>query len=265
VTDRLSRRELLKAAGVAGVAATVPEDAAAQAPSDGEVPVRPLQRGAIAPPAGPSRIAERGVLFFFNDEEANFVDAAVGRLIPDDPEWPGAAWAGVLNFIDRQLAAAYGAGARMYLKGPWVPHAPPQQGYQLRFTPAELYRIGIEEVRQAVRALYNGREFWQLAPPIIDDVLKGLESGQMALPSMPSPVFFETLLANTVEGFFADPAYGGNRDMISWRMIGFPGAYAQYVDLVEAYDLTYTRPPIGIGNQEARLLHIAGHANHGPK
>jgi gluconate 2-dehydrogenase gamma chain len=93
------------------------------------------------------------------------------------------------------------------------------------------------------------------------EVLKELESGQIRLPSLPSPVFFETLLANTVEGFFSDPAYGGNRGMAGWRMIGFPGAYAQYADLVEAYDLPYTRPPIGIGDEAARQAHLRMH-NH---
>lgn len=257
MTDKLSRRDLLKAASVASVAAAAPETAYAQtAPQQQPAPAAPT----LSPRQ--NQPVERGVLFFFNDEEANFIEAAVERLIPADPEWPGAAWAGVLNFIDRQLAAAYGAGARMYLKGPWVPDAPPQQGYQLRYAPAELYRIGIEETRRHVREANNGREFWELGIPAMDAVLSGLESGEIALPSIPSPVFFETLLANTIEGYFADPAYGGNREMVSWRMIGFPGAYAQYVDLVELHGLPYTRPPISIGNQEARREHISSHGGH---
>lgn len=251
-----SRRDLLKTAGAAGAAAAAPrlESAHAQqvAPTTG-----------VAPPAAsvpePSATRQPGVLFFFNDVEARFVEAAVERLIPAEPDWPGAGWAGVLNFIDRQLAGAYGVGARMYLKGPWVPEAPPQQGYQLRYTPAELYRIGIAEARAYVSARYGGREFWDLAPAVMDEALAALESGAARLPSVPSPVFFETLLANTVEGFFADPAYGGNREMIGWRMVGFPGAYAQYVDLVELYDLPYTRPPISIGDTAARLAHIRSH------
>ena len=50
----------------------------------------------------------------------------------------------------------------------------------------------------------------------------------------------------TLEGYFSDPAYGGNRDMIGWRMVGFPGAYAQYVELVDVHDLAYSRAPISI-------------------
>jgi gluconate 2-dehydrogenase gamma chain len=51
---------------------------------------------------------------------------------------------------------------------------------------------------------------------------------------------------NTFQGYFADPIYGGNRDMAAWRMIGFPGAYAQYVELVDAHDRPFRRPPMSI-------------------
>ena len=254
MSDAVSRRDLLKVAGAAGAAVTIPAAGHAQ-------PQTPLHHhhpasstGTVAAPA-----ADEGVLFFFNDEEARFVRLAVERLIPEDSEGPGAGRAGVLYFIDGQLASAYGAGARMYLKGPWVPNATPQQGYQLRFSPAELYRVGIEETRAHVRGAYGGREFWDLGEPVMDDVLRGLEKGTIDLPSLPAPVFFETLLANTVEGFFADPAYGGNRDMVGWRMVGFPGAYAQFADLVDVYEHRYTREPISMANQTARRAHIAGH------
>jgi gluconate 2-dehydrogenase gamma chain len=259
--DNVSRRDLLKAAGVAGAAATVPAAAhsagqhLAQAPGHGDHASHAASAGNSAKP----NATQQGVLFFFNDEEGRFIKAAIDRLIPADPDWPGAAEAGVLEFIDRQLAGAFGTGARMYLKGPWAENAPPQQGYQLRFTPAELYRIGIEETRANVRDANNGREFWDLDTTALDQVLKDLESGTIQLSSLPSPVFFETLLANCIEGFFADPAYGGNRDMVGWRMVGFPGAYAQFLDLVDVYDMPYTRKPIGMADQEARHAHISTH------
>jgi gluconate 2-dehydrogenase gamma chain len=220
-----------------------------------------MEHGGAPAAAGTSgREAGQGgghAFFFFNDEEARFVEAAVDRLIPAD-EWAGAKEAGVLVYIDRQLAGAYGVGARMYLKGPWVPEAPPEQGYQLRHPPAELYRIGIAESRSYVRDEFGDKELWELAPEQIDSVLSALESGDASLPSIPSPVFFETLLANTVEGYFADPVYGGNRDMASWRMIGFPGAFAQYLELVDQHGYVYDRPPIGIAG--AALAHHHGTA-----
>lgn len=243
--DSFSRRNLLKSAGLAGAAAALPVRASA-AQSNGDQGSA-TNSGA----ASNSPDALGSFLFFFNTEEARFVEAAVDRLIPADDKWGGAKQAGVLYFIDRQLASGYGAGAQMYLDGPWDPNAPPQQGYQLRYSPKELYRTAIGEVRAAVRDAHNKQEFWDLSPDVMDQVLSGLEHGQIELKSVPSPVFFETLLANTIEGYFADPAYGGNRDMIAWKMIGFPGAYAQYVGLVDKYDLHYTREPLSLAGVAA--------------
>jgi len=243
MTSEVSRRTLFKAAGLAGIAgaaAVVPQPVLAQS-SDVSAPPRSTEKD--------------DVLFFFNEEEAAFLRAAVDRLIPPDDKWPGAADAGVVTYIDRQLASSYGAGAKMYLAGPWVPDAPAEQGYQLRFTPAELYRVALGEIAEAVAKTHDGKSFAELSGDDMDQVLKGLESGDLQLPSVSSPVFFETLLANTIEGWFADPAYGGNRDMAGWRMIGFPRAYAQYIDVVEQHGLDYTRPPISIADAPARHMH----------
>ncbi len=241
----VSRRSLLKAAGLSGVALAGPSAAASaqQHPS-----VAPADVSAAARPPD--------VLLFLDDEEARFLESAIDTLIPADPQWAGAVGAGVLTYIDRQLAGSYGAGDRMYLAGPWPEEALPEQGYQLRHTPAALYRLAIGEIREAVRARSGGAEFWDLPPARKEDILRALESGDLALPSLPAAVFFETLLANTIEGYFADPAHGGNRDMVSWRMLGFPGAYAQFIDLVEAHGVAYEREPIGLGNDAARKRHL---------
>jgi gluconate 2-dehydrogenase gamma chain len=243
MTSEVSRRTLIKAAGVAGVSAVAPATADAQETA----------------PAAPAARVEEEVLFFFSEQEAAFVRAAVDRLIPPDPVWPGAAAAGVVVYIDRQLASGYGAGAKMYLKGPWVPDAPTEQGYQLRFSPAELYRVAIREIGEAVAGTSDGRAFHELGAARMDEILKALETGDLTLPSVPSPVFFETLLANTIEGWFADPAYGGNRGMVGWRMIGFPGAYAQYLDLVDQHGIAFEREPISIADSHARQAHLSAH------
>jgi gluconate 2-dehydrogenase gamma chain len=54
--------------------------------------------------------------------------------------------------------------------------------------------------------------------------LKRLEAGGKDLAGVPGDLFFEHLWEVTLEGYFSDPVYGGNRGLISWRMIGFPGA-----------------------------------------
>ncbi len=71
---------------------------------------------------------------------------------------------------------------------------------------------------------HQHREWIPIVPNDQDIVLKGLESGSIELKDVKSASFFALLLANTQEGFFADPIYGGHRDMAGWRMIGFPGA-----------------------------------------
>lgn len=230
-----SRRDVIKGSGLVGVTAAV---AAAHA--------QPPERNDDA-------VNARDVLAFFTSEEAEFVTSAVARLIPPDEQWGGAEEAGVLYYIDGQLAGAYGAGARMYLDGPWDPDAPPQQGYQLKYSPAELYRVAIREIRDHVREVHGGREFTELADAEQDELLTDLERGRVELPSLPAPVFFETLLANTVEGFFSDPAYRGNRNMLAWRMIGFPGAYAQYLSLVDQHGYELRREPLGIAGTQAAL------------
>jgi len=59
--------------------------------------------------------------------------------------------------------------------------------------------------------------------------------------------FFEQILNNTREGFLSDPVYGGNRGMVGWQMIGFPGARYDYRDWVERHNERYPLPPVGIG------------------
>jgi gluconate 2-dehydrogenase gamma chain len=177
---------------------------------------------------------------FFSARDGEFITAAVDRLIPPD-RWAGAAQAGVPIYIDRQLAGPYGAGARMYLQGPIV-RGTPQQGYQLGMTPAQLYRAALDGLQPHLQ----GRAFGQRSADEQDAFLKRLEAGELMLGPVPSAVFFETLLANTIEGFFADPIYGGNRDMVGWRMIGFPGAYAAFAQWVDNHGMQFDRPPVSI-------------------
>src|SRR5260370_36328393 len=87
--------------------------------------------------------------------------AAVARLIPADDRWPGAVEAGVPNFIDKQLGGAWGAGERLYRSGPWQPGTP-SQGYQLPFTPAELFKKAIDAINKEFAA--SGTPFANMSP-----------------------------------------------------------------------------------------------------
>jgi len=183
---------------------------------------------------------------FFNEQEAAFIDAATARLIPADDAGPGAREAGVPQYIDRQLAGAWGAGERLYRSGPW--HAgEPTQGYQLPHTPAELFRKALRGIAQDVRK-QRGADFEALSEADQDAYLTSLQDEKRDLDGVPSDVFFATLLEATLEGFFSDPVYGGNRDMVSWKMIGFPGAYANYYHLVDRHGMAFDQPPVGLAD-----------------
>jgi len=228
--SEISRRTMLKVIGALGPSTMLPAKAALAAGVSSDT----------APPA----------YRFFNADEAAFIEAAVSRLIPAEEQWPGALEAGVPNFIDLQLAGAWGAGERLYRSGPWQ-HGTKTQGYQLPFTPAELFHKAIG----AINKESAGAPFATMSSDQQDSFLENLQSGGKDLGGVPSEVFFEQLWELTLEGFFSDPVYGGNRDMVAWRMIGFPGAYASYYDLVDQHGIKIERPPTSLAEDASRHVH----------
>ena len=174
---------------------------------------------------------------YLSPQEVRFLDAAVERLIPTDELGPGAKEAGVSCYIDRQLCSMWGMHGRNYRSGPWL-EGTPEQGFQSRLIPQEIYRIGIQEINLYCRSKYD-KYFEFLSAAQQDEVLQALEQDQVALPSMSSKLFFDLLWRNTEEGFFADPMYGGNRDKVGWKLLGFPGvasgAYREHLGNPELY------------------------------
>jgi gluconate 2-dehydrogenase gamma chain len=187
---------------------------------------------------------------FFNEAEWRFVNAATDRLIPSNNDGPGALELHVPEFIDRQMETDYGHGARWYLQGPFDPDATFTLGYQLRYSPRDLYRAAIAEVNVWCRKAH-GTPFAELDGSTRDEVLGLLQKGSIALPSVKASEFFIQLLANTKEGYFADPMYGGNRNMGSWKMIGFPGARADFKDWMTQPGKVYPLGPVSILGEKA--------------
>jgi len=175
-----------------------------------------------------------------------FVTAAVARLIPDEGDGPGGIAAHVPEFIDRQLELPYGFGAFMYLKGPFVAGTAPSLGYQLRYAPRDIYRLGIADANAAARQAFK-QDFGGLPGAQQDQMLQQMQRGELQFPRVPSAVLFEQLLGNAKEGYFADPQYGGNRDMVAWRWIGFPGARADFTDWIDQAARQYPFGPVSIG------------------
>src|SRR5689334_20486630 len=125
---------------------------------------------------------------YLTAQEARFLDAAVARLIPADDLGPGAREAGVTVFIDRQLVSFWGTHGRNYRVGPWR-EGTPQQGFQSRLTPQEIYRAGIRETNLHC-VVHHGKSFEFLPTEIQDQVLHALEDNEVPLASVPSRLFF---------------------------------------------------------------------------
>jgi len=228
-----TRRDLLRTAAAAGSAAVVSWFG----------PSKALARtGSLLPPA-----EAPGPFVYLTPAETAFVDAAVSRLIPADDLGPGAKEAGVTFFIDRQLSGSYGRAEAWYMQGPWR-EGTEQQGYQLKLTPAQLYRAAIKDIDDyCARAFKNN--FASLGAADQDKVLHGLEKGEIQLPGAPAKEFFKILWENTGEGFFADPIYGGNRDFAGWKLIGFPGPRYNYVNEIDQYGKQYAMPTVGLAGR----------------
>ncbi|MDP8983449.1 MAG: gluconate 2-dehydrogenase subunit 3 family protein [Pseudomonadota bacterium] len=166
----------------------------------------------------PSTIAHSYV--FFDAAEARFIEAACQRLIPAGSVGNGALGADVPQYLDAQLAGAWGAGTRPYRDGPWQPGTP-SDARSLMFEPAALFRSAIRALTRDSRV-----PFEQLPADAQDDYLRSLESGRRELEGVPSAAFFAMLLAMTVEGFLSHPLHGSTRDKVAWRVQGFAGAHA---------------------------------------
>lgn len=197
------------------------------------------------PDAGsPPEQVKPGPWTFFTPREAADVEELVDRLIPPDPGTPGGKGAGCAVYIDRQLSGPYGSSRGLYMRAPF--HAGSKQGEQSPLTPAQLYRQALAALDKHCHSAFVGKAFAQIPDEQKDKLIKGLEDGSLQLEGSNGRAFFEHLLKNTKEGFFADPVYGGNRDMVGWKMIGFPGARYDYRDWIGRHNERYPLPPVGI-------------------
>ncbi|GAA0495761.1 gluconate 2-dehydrogenase subunit 3 family protein [Tatumella terrea] len=186
---------------------------------------------------------------WFTAEEYAFIKAAVAHLIPADDRGPGALEAGVPEYIDRQMNTPYATGANWYMQGPFAPDAPKELGYQLPLVPRQIYRLGLADA-DAYSQQQHQKVFAELTADQQISLLKAFESGQAEFSHLPSKLFFSYLLQNTREGFFSDPIHGGNQGMTGWKLIGFPGARADFMDWVERGE-HYPFPPVSIRGERA--------------
>jgi len=167
-------------------------------------------------------------LRFFTEQEALIVAAAASRIMPSDETGPGAREAGVVIYIDRQLAGPWGRDARRYTHVPFDDGAPAEFGYQGSAPPQQIYREGLKQLAG----------FDRISASEQDAKLTEIEHSR----------FFDLLRANTIEGMFCDPLHGGNVDMVGWQLVGFPGPRMSNAAEIDKYGGEAFRPkPVSLG------------------
>jgi gluconate 2-dehydrogenase gamma chain len=205
---------------------------------DGQLPWGP-NAGNPPSPAG------FGPWVFFTADEGRTVEALADCIIPSDTETPGGKDAGCAVFIDRQLAGPYGRQEGLYLRPPFQTGAK-NQGPQSATGPAQQYRAGLAALNRATQNQHAGKIFPDLSDADKVAMLHEIESGQTKLDGADGQAFFGTVIKDVQMGFFADPIYGGNRDMVAWKMIGYPGARYNYLDWVPRHNERFPLPPVGL-------------------
>lgn len=273
---RLSRRTFLTAAGTAATAAAVPacvrdDRRAPQTIPDGSN-ARP-QNGLDVPEAGIQAVGR-----FLDPVQVAMVLAIADRVIPGDADDPGAVEAGAVEYIDRLLATHDGYPDRTYTGGPVArtydgDQPPPEEegvvwvsadeidryGWQLTIPPREIYRRGLARLDALARDRY-GTGFADCTGDEQDTLLEALEDAEdddvtELFEDLPSDAFFDLVRGHVVEGFLSDPVYGGNRGLVGWQLVGFPGSQRGYSP-EELMASDEPRPPQGLGQLP---MMMAGH------
>jgi gluconate 2-dehydrogenase gamma chain len=217
------RRNFLLQAGVAGVASVA-----------SAVPAASAKVGAAAanPAAGPTANTAADTYHSLGPDEAAFIEALVNVMCPADELSPSGVDCGLAIYIDRQLAGPYGKGDGRYQRGPYR-HGKPQFGLQLPLTPEQFCKAGIAAV-DAACVRDRGAPFAALKVAEADAVLVDIADGLITDASLSLTSWFNDILYPLfVEACFADPMYGGNRNAVFWKMIGYPGLPANHaIDMV---------------------------------
>ena len=133
---------------------------------------------------------------FFTVQEAKCVIALSEQIIPADDEWPGATYAGVINFIDKQLVEVF-------------------------IEDQSKYRAGIKALQLTSHKMF-GKAFEELnfddQMAFLHKIEKNEVSEDQWQNSNPSD-FFNMLINHTMQGFYSAPRHGGNRNYVSYRMM----------------------------------------------
>jgi len=192
-------------------------------------------------------------VFFDRKEDFEILQAATERIFPKDNNGPGAIELAVPYYIDKQLNGTWGRNAFDYMDGPFPQSASVRQledkdidqskggtnadvlpnisatRYQTRLTRGEIFIVGLRAIETESINQFND-SFINLDHEQQDTILTAFDNGDVIIPGVSSETFFNLLIQMTLEGAYADPVYGGNKNMMGWKMKEYPGPRASYLN-----------------------------------
>jgi|SRR5690625_1667666 len=195
-------------------------------------------------------------VFFSRKEDFETLSAATECILPEDDLGPGAIELGVPYFIDRQLAGSWGTNAKEYMNDPfWQTQqtedyqhkdtrqdksgpntstkAPtPTPRYQSRQNRGDIFMQGVRKIDEVSKDTFK-EKFTELDEEQQIEVLEAFENGEVNMAGVTGVTFFNFLLQMTIEGAYADPVYGGNKDMMGWKMKEYPGPRMAYIEDID--------------------------------
>jgi gluconate 2-dehydrogenase gamma chain len=176
-------------------------------------------------------------LMYFNRVQLQTIEAATEQIFPKTDIGPGAKELLVAYYVDHQLAGEFGLNTKEYMSGPFYPNeAVPEQGYQTFLNRQQIFDLGIVALNNEAARRFKTKEqpkikFYELNEEQQVEILKDFEADKVKMNGAVSSSFFFALLRKvTIEGAYADPLYGGNKDMAGWKMKNFPGHQGSYIN-----------------------------------
>ncbi|MEK3889900.1 gluconate 2-dehydrogenase subunit 3 family protein [Bacillus sp. FSL K6-3431] len=202
--------------------------------------IKPTKNIGVDPNKSSDERYTQALMYFSNPEEFKVLSQATERIFPTDDLGPGAIDLDVPYYIDHQLAGAWGNNARDYMLGPFYPGLE-TQGFQSHLRRNEIFSQGLAKIQAYSKEKYK-KKFTELSDQEQDEVLIAFEKGDVPMEGITSNNFFTLFRMAVLEGVYADPLYGGNRDMAGWKMKSFPGNQMSYLDKIEAKDFLEIEP-----------------------
>lgn len=195
-------------------------------------------------------------VFFSREDDFAILNAATERLFPKDDLGPGAIELDVPYFIDKQLAGSWGKNAETYMKDPFIhtqqthdyqhkdtpqdksgpnthTHSPtPTPRYQSRMNRGEIILQGLRKLDDESQKRFK-KKFVDADAEQQNEILQAFENGEVNMKGVAAVTFFNLLLQLTIEGAYSDPVYGGNKNMMGWKMKEYPGPRMSYLNDIE--------------------------------